>query len=124
MDANRLLEILPLSIAIGNIIVLLLLLLRGKDNKRFLWLAVILMLTILSWLGAAIAYSVGMADSAASCLNQAGYPGCQGFEEMATTFGRGLGSFGYLALLCGFDILAVGVTSSLTRAYRRNRVKM
>src|SRR5947209_6460809 len=114
MDTTYLLAVFPFIIAVGNVVTLLLLAWREKDKrKKVFWLVAILVLTVIIWGGAAIAYSFGLADSAASCLNQVDYPGCQGFREMTTLFDRTLGNFSYLALLCGFDLLVIWAGSYL-----------
>jgi hypothetical protein len=103
--------ILPSGLAIVNLLIALLIARSKLSRRRKLgWLMVNLLFTVSAWFCAAMPYIIGLADSSASCLGQVGYPGCKRFEELTILFGRTLGNFSILLLLCVLDIVVVAAS--------------
>ncbi len=107
MNSNDLLLIiLPAVIMLGNV-TLVFVIARSAATllRKLMWLTGTLVLTLITWFCLALPYIVSLAGSAASCLGQVGYPGCQRFEELNALFGLTLGNIGLLLFLFVLDVV-------------------
>src|SRR5947208_1141319 len=106
MDEYSSLVVLPIVIAVGNVILMLLLTTRRRSLVwKVGWSSAVILATPVVWFFAAMPYIMGLTDSYASCSGQPGYPGCQQFEQISALFGQTLGNFGLLLLVLILDLI-------------------
>ena len=108
MSEDAVLRFAPVVIALGNIVLVLLLCLKSITLvRKLVWLAGLCALTFAIWFLAALPTIIGQADSAPSCLERVGDPGCRRFEELSALMAVTLGNFNYLWALFALDLCIV-----------------
>jgi hypothetical protein len=111
VDDLTLLVSLPIAIAAVNLVLAVVIAAARSTTLagKLGWIGILFVVTAGLWIAALFPYAIGMADSAASCKGQRGYPGCRKYEELSALWPLTLGNFGYLLLMLLLDVLIVMV---------------